>query len=204
MASRKKTTSPSKMRNPEDFAAVYAQSLAQHYGWHQNRSPTENARSVITEHLRTWARKNIPTVVDSPSNKVTGSNQPILLLVDDSLVLRQRLATVFKNELQCQVWEADNGMTAKSFLQNKLLPHLIICDIHMPQMDGIALMQYVRTHARTKHIPMLVLTADGSKETIYRARGLGVKQWLLKTSGLKNISDTVSALLKDVFTEANN
>lgn len=71
------------------------------------------------------------------------------------------------------------------------IPDLIITDINLPEMSGFDLFDEIQKHERLKHVPVVALSADGSSETIQRARDAGFERYLTKPM---NIPEIVSVL----------
>lgn len=96
-------------------------------------------------------------------------SKPLLLVVEDNLELCAYLRSSF--EESWQVITAHNGQEGWTLAQERI-PHLIVSDIMMPVMDGVALCRQLKGDIRTSHIPVILLTAKGSirdKEEGYEA-----------------------------------
>ncbi|MDQ6989091.1 MAG: diguanylate cyclase [Mariprofundaceae bacterium] len=65
----------------------------------------------------------------------------------------------------------------------KVGPTVILLDIHMPLLGGFELLQQLRQHETTRHIPVLILSVDHSAESREKAFALGANDYLLKTPG---------------------
>jgi len=72
-----------------------------------------------------------------------------------------------------------NGREAMAALINGQ-PDLIVLDVRMPEMDGIALLEVLRSYLRWTNLPVVLLTAHANKQQIDRARELGVRHVLHK------------------------
>jgi DNA-binding response OmpR family regulator len=96
------------------------------------------------------------------------SKKKVILIVEDNKDLR----LFVHNELApCyHVIEASDGLEGKQ-KAIELVPDLILCDVMMPGMDGIELMQVLKKEQSTNHIPVILLTAKSSEE--YKIKGLG-------------------------------
>ncbi|MCW3100034.1 MAG: sensor histidine kinase, Cache 1, partial [Chthonomonadaceae bacterium] len=66
------------------------------------------------------------------------------------------------------------------FLCSELKPDLLLLDLHMPHLDGFALMQILQIQPDFRSVPILVLTADGTVPVRHRALSEGAKDFLLK------------------------
>lgn len=72
-------------------------------------------------------------------------------------------------------------------------PALILLDIHMPDMDGIKALDYIRGHPVTAHIPVILLTSDMSGDNVYDAYQLEVNGYLHKPLDLKKFHDEIES-----------
>ncbi|CAN0433004.1 unnamed protein product, partial [Scytosiphon promiscuus] len=116
------------------------------------------------------------------------------LVVEDHKQLREYVTDIFV--LDYQVEEVSNGKEALSFLEDQL-PDLIISDIMMPEMDGIALCKKLKEDQRTAHIPIILLTAKGDMETKIESFDLGVNDYIEKPFDARLLQTRVNALLKN-------
>lgn len=83
---------------------------------------------------------------------------PLLLIVDDDVVLRYALQEVFEFS-QYVVVTAGSGTQGLELLRTMyVLPDLIISDMVMPEMDGFQFMQCVQAEAIWQHIPFIFLS----------------------------------------------
>ncbi len=101
-----------------------------------------------------------------------------ILLVEDSDVLRQGLKTLLEQE-NYQVITGGNGREALKKMELKT-PDLILADILMPEMDGYALFEAVRTRPEWISIPFIFLTARRERKHILAGKRLGAEDYLLK------------------------
>jgi CheY-like chemotaxis protein len=74
-----------------------------------------------------------------------------------------------------------NGREALTSLM-KDYPDAIILDVRMPEMDGIALLEVLRSYLRWKTLPVILLTAHADAAQLARARELGVTHVFRKAS----------------------
>ena len=84
---------------------------------------------------------------------------PILLVVEDNADIREYIA----NELQdtYKILQANNGKEGL-ILALRYTPNIIVSDIMMPEMDGIAMCKGIKENMNTSHIPVILLTAKDS------------------------------------------
>lgn len=101
-----------------------------------------------------------------------------VLTVDDSRVMREMLMKVLC-EAGFNVIQADDGMAGLDALAGAA-PDVIITDINMPRMDGYGFINGVRSDARYRAVPILVLSTESAPEKKQRARAAGATGWIVK------------------------
>ena len=120
-----------------------------------------------------------------------------ILIVDDhedSRDLVSRILVQEKHEVRC----ASDGREGLTSLLNNM-PDLLVLDLLMPEMDGVSLLEVLRSYLRLSRLPVVVLTGFPEGPAAMRARELGVKHVLGKaTAGLEEISKAVTDALASV------
>jgi DNA-binding response OmpR family regulator len=101
-----------------------------------------------------------------------------ILTVDDSKTIRMIVRKAFR-PYDCQVFEAENGVDGLS-VAGKEKPDLIILDITMPVMNGIEMLEKLKTVPELKNTPVIMLTAESGKENVVHIVKLGVKDYVVK------------------------
>lgn len=89
-----------------------------------------------------------------------------ILTVDDSKMVRLMVGKAFK-PYECLVLEASNGAEGLD-LARREQPGLILLDYTMPVMDGLDTMTALRADPATRDIPVVMLTAEGSKDIMQK------------------------------------
>ncbi len=82
-----------------------------------------------------------------------------VLLVDDSRAARNYMRKVLENMGIRNITEAENGRAGKILIEENTFD-LLITDYNMPEMDGKALVEYVRTQSWQSHIPILMVSSE--------------------------------------------
>ena len=77
-------------------------------------------------------------------------------------------------------------------------PDLILLDLHLPELDGEALLARLRADPATAGIPVVILSADATPETLARLRAAGAADYLTKPVGVKRLLETVDRFLGGV------
>lgn len=99
-----------------------------------------------------------------------------ILIVEDEVVFRSLLDN-FLSSLGAQISLANDGVQALQALSSGT-PDLMICDLAMPHMDGIALVEQIRSQGQ--NLPILVISATENMSDIAKVLRLGVQDVLLK------------------------
>jgi two-component system, chemotaxis family, chemotaxis protein CheY len=120
---------------------------------------------------------------------------PHLLLVDDSPTIRNILRIYLMN-LGCQLHEADSGLTALAVLDKHPIS-LVISDINMPGMDGLALVRKIRadTRASVRSLPVLMLTGEKDEQLLRAADELKVEGRIKKPVSATDLVREVKRVL---------
>ncbi|UJB33785.1 response regulator [Chromobacterium sp. Beijing] len=101
-----------------------------------------------------------------------------ILIVDDSASLRQVVRMTLAGA-GYEVLEAANGQEALDVLDGRKV-HLIVSDVNMPLMDGIALLRNIKIHPNYKFTPVIMLTTESSEEKKQEGKAAGAKAWVVK------------------------
>jgi signal transduction histidine kinase/ActR/RegA family two-component response regulator len=76
-------------------------------------------------------------------------------------------------------------------LAQEHLPHLILLDLHLPDMSGVDVLNALRRDASTRDIPVVVLTADATRSELDRLQRLGARAYLTKPIGVRRLLEVV-------------
>ncbi|MFN3201045.1 MAG: response regulator [Bradymonadia bacterium] len=120
--------------------------------------------------------------------------RPNLLLVDDD-TRSLRVMEVSLRNAGFEVTTAGDGEEALKRLE-AAAPSLIICDTHMPGMDGYAFCGQIKGDDRFKQIPFVFLTEHGSTEDKVKGLELGVDDYLTKPIYIKEVITRVQLVLQ--------
>ncbi len=117
----------------------------------------------------------------------------IALIVDDGELIR-RTASYLLLRLNFDIATASDGYRGVQ-LALQLLPDIILLDILMPQLDGLQVLQVLKSQEKTKAIPVVVITGHSDEENIRRSLSLGAERVLRKP--LKE--NTLFVTLQEIF-----
>ena len=101
-----------------------------------------------------------------------------VMIVDDSSTLRRMIERSLE-ESGFEVTSCSSGQEAVG-LAKRLPPQVVITDLNMPEIDGLALTRRLRAQQETAKCPILILTTDNTAERKHEARQAGASGWVLK------------------------
>jgi two-component system chemotaxis response regulator CheY len=102
-----------------------------------------------------------------------------VLIVDDSSTVRQQVAQVL-TQVGFLMLEAPDGQVGVEMIEKDSTISCVICDVNMPRMNGIEMVEIVKREAKNKTLPVLMLTTDGQPALIKRAKDAGASGWMVK------------------------
>lgn len=120
----------------------------------------------------------------------------IALVVEDSPTMRQLLVYALARIPGMTTVEAGDGVDALRQLAAGTRPDIILTDINMPIMDGLKLVQRVRTDANLREVPIIIITTEGGAEDRARALALGANAYITKPIKAPQVILQVKDLLK--------
>ena len=117
----------------------------------------------------------------------------MILVVDDS-ELNLRLAKEILSP-QYDVHGEKSGELALEYLK-KRIPDLILMDLHMPQMNGFEVIEFIHKEDEWKDIPIIMLTADNNRETELHGFQVGVMDFIAKPFVAEIMLQRISRILE--------
>ncbi|HEY9227169.1 MAG TPA: response regulator, partial [Gemmatimonadaceae bacterium] len=150
---------------------------ADRVGTRMRSSATHHASPYIEEALR-WlpdapaVTPRLPAV--APASSVAGH----VLLVDDNADMRDYVAGLLR-ERGWSVETSTNGLEALDAVHVRK-PDLVLTDVMMPGLDGVALLRELRADARTKDVPVIMVSARAGEEARIEGLDAGADDYLVK------------------------
>src|SRR5712691_1275459 len=101
----------------------------------------------------------------------------ILVVEDERLIAR-----LLKETLQVEGYQVVTVLRGEDAVQYTLreTPHLVLLDMMLPDMDGYEVIHQLRSHPKSMHIPIIVLSADGDSANKVRAFEMGIDDYVTK------------------------
>lgn len=120
-----------------------------------------------------------PSSGDSKSLVTDYKGESTVLIVDDSITVRELLSMTF-SKAGYRVEQARDGKDAWEKLRAGLPCDLVFCDIEMPRMDGFELLSRMKKDSNLELLPVAMLTSRGAKKHMEMAFELGAKGYFTK------------------------
>ncbi len=125
---------------------------------------------------------------------------PKILIVDDDLIIRSLLRHTLGSEAYL-LFEAENGQQAMEIVQREL-PDLILLDVMMPVMNGIAVLRRLQADERTRQIPVIIITALTDEKDVATSLEAGAIDHITKPFSELIVRTRVKAVLRNRMTAA--
>jgi two-component system chemotaxis response regulator CheY len=116
-----------------------------------------------------------------------------VLAVDDSASMRQMVAFTLKGA-GYEVMEADDGVNALKTAKGKKVD-LVVTDVNMPNMDGIALIKELRQLPDYRFTPILMLTTESGDGKKSEGKAAGATGWIVKPFNPDQLLATIKKVL---------
>jgi len=124
-----------------------------------------------------------------------------VLIVDDSATMRAliRKVLVISGFDIGEYFEGANGREALGILENNWVD-IILSDLHMPEMDGAALVKALKNHQLWRNIPVVLITTEARAEIITPFMNLGVQDYIQKPFRPETIRQKLTGILGEAHT----
>lgn len=127
----------------------------------------------------------------------------ILLIEDNQNDIELTRRAFAKGNIDCELAVKEDGQEALDFLLGtesstsdaaSVLPDLILLDLKMPKISGLEVLRHIRQNARTRRIPVVVLTSSVEESDVAAAYNLCANSYIRKPVDFKEFVDAVTAL----------
>ena len=131
------------------------------------------------------------------------TDRPILLVEDNPDDEALTLRAFARNEITNPVLVARDGVEALDYLfatgshagrDLALMPALILLDLKLPRIDGLEVLRRIRADARTRSVPVVILTTSREQQDIYEGYNLGANSYIRKPVDFEKFSQFVGQL----------
>ncbi|HEY3667462.1 MAG TPA: response regulator [Polyangiaceae bacterium] len=102
-----------------------------------------------------------------------------VLVVDDSATVRQQVRAALGSG-DFLLMEAGDGTEGAEIINQFSDLAAVICDVNMPRMSGLDMVEAVKKDPKHTRLPIVMLTTEGQLELVQRAKAAGAKGWIVK------------------------
>jgi signal transduction histidine kinase len=132
--------------------------------------------------------------LDSGAANREGANErTTVLLVDDNADMRDYVRSLLAGRFD--VLTAENGKAALDVIR-KQKPGLVVSDVMMPELDGMGLVEAIRSDGETSDIPVILLSARAGEESRFEGVSAGADDYIVKPFTARELLARVDAQLK--------
>ena len=117
-----------------------------------------------------------------------------ILIVEDSSTTRALIRAVIDELGDFETVEASTGFEALKMLPQEEYD-LIITDINMPDINGLELINFVRTNDRYRNIPIIIVSTERSEEDKKRGIALGATAYVTKPFQSLELQDAIKKII---------
>jgi protein-histidine pros-kinase len=117
-----------------------------------------------------------------------------ILYIEDNVASAQLMERIFSRWPDIKLISAMQGGIGLE-LARQHHPDLVLLDLHLPDMQGLEVLQKLRADETTRHIPIMVTSADATPGQIARLRAAGADEYLTKPLDIPHFSERVRELL---------
>ena len=148
-------------------------------------------REVYSE--REIAESSLLTVQEEETDTFIPDEKPCILFIDDNKDLRELIQHIFSKKYQ--IFIAENALQGLELLKNTPVD-IIICDIMMPQMNGLEFCRQIKGDIQTNHIPIIMLTAKNATDDQIECYKAGAESYIAKPFEMKILQARIDNLLQ--------
>jgi DNA-binding response OmpR family regulator len=122
--------------------------------------------------------------------------KPSVLIVDDEPMTRNLLRLMLERA-GFEISEAEDGLKALLMVAEQR-PDVLLLDVMMPNMDGLTVCKKLRAQADTAVLPIILLSARTSPESVKAGLDAGATRYLSKPISREGLIDTIHEVLHNI------
>jgi two-component system chemotaxis response regulator CheY len=107
------------------------------------------------------------------------TNKKKVLVVDDAQTVRHQVSQALA-PAGFEVLEAADGVVGCDLIDSDRDIAVVICDVNMPRMNGIEMVEQIKQKPENSALPVLMLTTEGQPALIKKAKEAGARGWVVK------------------------
>ncbi|PJJ09129.1 signal transduction histidine kinase [Flavobacterium sp. 1] len=192
-------------RDHENGGAIFKIKLLlgkEHFGDIEIREDLSGRTLFLEEALEaTEIQENVSQTDEEPENiDDLVKDAKSILVVDDNAQIRNYLRQILTSKYHVTVAESAEAALA---IIKKVQPDLIISDVVMGEMNGVAFCKHIKTDEELKHIPVILLTGGTSEEVKLKGAEVGADDYITKPFDNEYLLARISGILARRDSEQN-
>ena len=118
-----------------------------------------------------------------------------VLVVDDSSTVRQQVSLAL-SQAGFAILEAADGAEGLAAVNSKAAIDMVVCDVNMPVLNGLEMVEKIKSRPEHRALPILMLTTEGQPSLIKRAKTAGAVGWIVKPFDANQLVQAAKHLTK--------
>jgi CheY-like chemotaxis protein/anti-sigma regulatory factor (Ser/Thr protein kinase) len=141
----------------------------------------------------------MPSSLDDLAALPADYHRRMVLYVEDNETNIEVMRGILAQRAQVQMEIAVSGLGGLGAIRERA-PHLILLDMHLPDMSGLELLRHLKSDPATSSIPVIVVSADATAQQVDAALDAGAVRYLTKPVGVNELLAAVDELLERMDT----
>lgn len=158
--------------------------------------PKSTSASVVYFPSDAIKRHGIELIQESDSTKP--KKKPLVLVIDDNQVFSRVLERFLERNELSSIFTEDGDKAWQLLKAEQMKPDLIVCDVHMPRMNGFDFLKRLRSDPSFQRLPVIMLTSDNDIETEVKILGEGADAFVAKNKDPRILCAHIKRLLERI------
>jgi CheY-like chemotaxis protein len=141
----------------------------------------------------------VPSSLDDLAALPADYHRRLVLYIEDNETNIEVMRGILAQRAQVQMQVGATGLEGLALVHDRL-PHLVLLDMHLPDMSGLDLLRHLKADPATSAIPVIVVSADATAQQVDAALDAGAVRYLTKPVAVNELLATVDDLLDRVDT----
>ena len=122
------------------------------------------------------------------------SDKVILLIEDNPSDVELTRRAFPKSRIGNEVVAVEDGEQALKYLETSELPAVTLLDLNLPKMSGLEVLRRIRADARTRRLPVVILTSSKEEQDVAAGYDLGVNSYIRKPVDFRQFAQSMEHL----------
>ena len=122
------------------------------------------------------------------------SDKVILLIEDNPSDVELTKRAFAKSHIANELVAVEDGEQALQYLATSELPAVTLLDLNLPKMSGLEVLRRIRADARTRRLPVVILTSSKEEQDVAAGYDLGVNSYIRKPVDFRQFAQSMEQL----------